>query len=1004
MKKNSVFSFLLSVGVLCQIMLCAVLGYAQQGKINAKVIDAKTKEPILRATVQIVETKQGAFTKDNGVATIINIPPGMYSLVAKFAGYKPQTIDRVKVQSDITTTLEFALSTTEQKEVIVKAEKLVEVTETKQSKRYDSSSIANVPGRQNLDALIALTPAVVRDANNGGFSVNGSRGTSNSNKINGLETTDIVDGSTNAIQQTLSKFAVSELSVTTSGSDASNGNTTGGVFSTTTKGGGESFEFLFHYRQEIPGLFGTSGNGFKQQAQNSRIYEAAFGGPVTEDLKYFITTKLETRDFNNISTVTGANGGLGVLDPYGNNLGQLPNNNYFGRNASAKISFNVLGFTAQADAIVSSYSAQSNSFGFRYGDQTQLPAENNIEQLYTLNAKTQIGEGLAEFTVGYDALNDRFGKYDYATGGGLFDLYKIYDPKDEYTWDDITGTLTPGPDGIMDIYAPVSKQIPNPQDPATPITLNGAGLNPFTGKIEGGGVSYTTNNPYGLLNQFYSVGNPSGYFFDARNHVQIDGKYSEQISEHFINFGFEAQLHHITTLQNQLPWDPNPFQDQYDVRPKLGALYVIDKMEFSDITFNPSLRFDYYDPANDKSLVDPYNPLDSNGNPRFEKAPIQTQLSPRLGITYAVSEQTTFNFNYGLYFKQPLLGEVLTNTGGDFTKVLQRGNQIIGNGALKAERSTEIVVGFTTALTDVLRMDIQGVYKDLRNQSGLQRISSDYLATGYTLYADDQYGNSKSIQLSLEKRMRDNYSVRFNYTLSAAVGTSSSSTENYSRLINTSSNAETSVLPLQPYPLSFDRPQVAQLIFNVAWSKNEGPTIFGAKILQLFNLSFTTIYQSGIPYTRTDSKGNQTGEYNGAREPSVFQTDASLSRSIPLSDLFGSSMGSTAIDLQLEIVNLFNRNEPISVYSATGQGDDDGQTNNYTGSVVFKNDPTNADGQQLDYVGNLKYNARWDLNKDGQVDLSEQQSAYTQLRKDTFARRANYQIPRLAYFNVTFRF
>jgi hypothetical protein len=435
-------------------------------------------------------------------------------------------------------------------------------------------------------------------------------------------------------------------------------------------------------------------------------------------------------------------------------------------------------------------------------------------------------------------------------------------------------------------------------------------------------------------------------------------------------------------------------------------------MEFSDITFNPSLRFDYYDPANDKSLINPLNPYihvkTADGRDStyigFEKAPIQTQLSPRLGITYAVTEQTTFNFNYGLYFKQPLLNEVLTNTGGNFASVLQRGNQIIGNGGLKAERSTEIVVGFTTALTDILRMDIQGVYKDLRNQSGLQRISSDYLATGYTLYADDQYGNSKSVQISLEKRMRDNYSIRFNYTLSAAVGTSSSSAENYSRLINTSSNTETSVLPLQPYPLSFDRPHVAQLIFNVAWSKNEGPTLFGAKILQLFNLSFTTVYQSGLPYTRTDAKGNQAGEFNSARNPAVFQTDASLSRTIPLSDLFGESMGSTALDLQLEIVNLFNRNEPITVYTATGQGDDDGQTGNYTGSVAFKNDPTNADGQQLDYVGNLKYNARWDLNKDGQVDLSEQQSAFTQLRKDIFARRTNYQIPRLAYFNVTFRF
>jgi hypothetical protein len=300
-------------------------------------------------------------------------------------------------------------------------------------------------------------------------------------------------------------------------------------------------------------------------------------------------------------------------------------------------------------------------------------------------------------------------------------------------------------------------------------------------------------------------------------------------------------------------------------------------------------------------------------------------------------------------------------------------------------------------------MTVQGVYKDLRNLSGLTFITSDYLPTGYTLYSDDQYGNSKSIQLSFEKRMRDNYSVRFNYTLSRAVGTSSSATDNYGRLINPP-GTDISTLPLQPYPLSFDRPHVMQLLTTISWRKGEGPTIFGEKLLELFNLSFTTEFKSGLPYTRQDRRGNQSGEFNGARHPSYFNTDASLSRSILLSDLFGDSFGSSAIDLELEVLNLFNNVGPRAVYARTGQGDDDGSDGIYTGTVIFKNDPTNADGQQLDALGYLKYNPRWDLNKDNLVDLSEQQLAFTQLRNDRLARRTNYFIPRRVYFNVTFRF
>ncbi len=1006
MNMKRYFSLFAAIFICAATLFLTEAALAQPGKITAKVIDAKTGEPVFKATVKIVETKQGAFTKDNGVATIININPGQnYTVVATFAGYEPRTVSGVKVSSNLTTNLDFKLSTTMQKEIIVEARPIVDKSETKQGARFDSSSITNVPGRRSLNELVTLTPGVV--AEGAGVTIAGARSTSNSTRMGGVEITDIVDGGTNSIQSNVSTFAVSELNVTTSGADASKGGATGGYIESNTKNGGANFEFLAHYRQEIPALFGSSSNGFDQMPTGSKTLEVALGGPITEDIKYFITAKGTLADY--------AGAGLNVTDPYGNNLGQIDHTKLYGRAITANLAFNdVFGFRVSADAILASESRQFATAGsalsgiFTYGDMTQLPGRNNFNNLFTLKGTKQIGDGILEVTGGLETVNERYGKYDQEVGASILTPYKIYVPEDNYSYDDITGEISEGSDGIMDNYTPVSKQIPDPQNPANALNLTGAGLNPFTGKIEGGAQRFTTNNPYGLLNAFYSAGNPAGYYEDTRQRIQIDAKFAQQIGEHLVSAGFETQLHHITTFSNDQPWDANPFQDVFDVNPYTAAIYIIDKMEFADITFNPSLRFDLYDPANSTALVNPFDPyeIDPDGKVvySFAKAEVQTQLSPRLGITYAISEMTTFNFNYGLYFKQPLMNEVLTNTGGDFYKVLQRGNQIIGNGNLKAERSTDIVVGFTTALNDILAMTIQGIYRDLRNQSGLLRISSPNLATGYTLYIDDQYGNSKSLMLSFDKRMRDNYAIRFNYTFSSAKGTSSSATENYNRLINPPAGEETAVLPLQPYPLGYDRPHVAQLIFNLAWQKNEGPELFGAKLLELFNLSFTTEYRSGTPYTPEDIRGNQAGEFNSARQPSYFQTNASLSRTIPLSDIFGDGAGSTAIDLQLEVLNLFNRTEALAVYAATGLGDDDGKGDVYTGTVVFKNDPTNAGGGQLDALGNLKYNARWDLNKDGQVDLSEQQKGFSQYRTDNYARRTNYQVPLRTFFNVTFRF
>ena len=186
-------------------------------------------------------------------------------------------------------------------------------------------------------------------------------------------------------------------------------------------------------------------------------------------------------------------------------------------------------------------------------------------------------------------------------------MYKIYNATDNFTYDDNTHTLTPGADGIIDIYTPVSKQIPDPHNPSALLNLSGAGINPFTGHIEGGGIATSTNNAYGLYNAFFAAGNVFGFTNHSSTQIQIKADYNDQIGSHGIAAGFEGELYTINRNDNGLPWDANPFRDSFSVKPLIGALYLVDKMEFSDITFEPSLRFDIYNPGNDHVVIDPYN-------------------------------------------------------------------------------------------------------------------------------------------------------------------------------------------------------------------------------------------------------------------------------------------------------------------------------------------------------------------------------------------------------------
>lgn len=1024
MTRNRTFlhPFFFSLFVVFVTGFFSVSVFAQTGKISGKIIDAKTGEALFKASIQILETKQGALSKDNGIATIINVAPSEnYTIVAKYAGYEPFTIKGVKVQSDQTVKLEFKLSSKHQDTIVVAADKLVDVTKIGIGDKLSNSEIIAIAGTQNINQVVAITPGIVRDATNGGFSVHGSRGTDNSERINGIETTNIVSGGESITQTAVSKFAISEINIATGGLDASRGNTTGAQIDATTRNGGSNFEFQFRYRTDLPALFGTSGNGYKQMGSNDKTYELAVGGPITEDIKYFITAKGNTQQYEDeLADLTsfGSNQdvGLNVIDPAGNNLGQLPNAHYYSRGGTVNLSFDLLGFHMAADAVLSSINRQFTSWAFIYGDPAEIPANNSIDNLYTLTANTGIGStGILKLTAGYETQSSRIGKYDQSQNGGLFSMYKIYDASDKYTYDDNTHTVTPGADGIIDIYTPVSKQIADPHNPSTILNLSGAGINPFTGHIEGGGITTSTNNAYGLYNTFFAAGNVFGFTNHSYNQIQFKADYNDQIGAHGIAGGFETEVYTINRNDNGLPWDANPFRDSFSVKPVIGSIYLQDKMEFSDITFQPGLRFDIYNPGNDHVVVDPYNPLRQDtsivggkqvirpvGN--FSKAPVQTQLSPRLGITYSISDKTLFNFNYDIYFKRPLFLDVLTNTGGNFNTVLQRGNNIIGNGGLKGESDEEINVGFSTGITDAMKVTVNGIFKKMRNIAGLARITSSGLALGYQLYTDDQYGSYKGIELTFEKRMTDNFSFKLNYTYSTTQGTSSSATENYIALINQSSSTENAVLPLQPFPLDFDRTHVAQFLFNVLFSKGEGPKIGGVPFLERFSLNTTTTFQTGTPYTAFDIKGTQVGDHNAQREPSFMQTDATLTRNIPFAELFGSGVGTSSLDIQLEVLNLFNRNQAISVYHTTGQGDDDGANPNYTGSTDFINDPTNADGTQLDGLGMLKYNPSWDLNKDGRVSVDEQTQAFKRLRADGFARRTNYQIPRRFYLNFTLHF
>ncbi|MCY3762173.1 MAG: carboxypeptidase-like regulatory domain-containing protein, partial [Gemmatimonadetes bacterium] len=117
--------FRLLMAAACAALFGADPANAAGGKITGTVSDALTGYALPDANVLLVETEAGAETDAEGRFFFLNVAPGMYTLRVTYVGYRPVTMEGVRVSADLTTDLEFVLGSEaiEVEEVVIKAER-----------------------------------------------------------------------------------------------------------------------------------------------------------------------------------------------------------------------------------------------------------------------------------------------------------------------------------------------------------------------------------------------------------------------------------------------------------------------------------------------------------------------------------------------------------------------------------------------------------------------------------------------------------------------------------------------------------------------------------------------------------------------------------------------------------------------------------------------------------------------------------------------------------------
>ncbi len=610
----------------------------------------------------------------------------------------------------------------------------------------------------------------------------------------------------------------------------------------------------------------------------------------------------------------------------------------------------------------------------------------------------------------------------------FFGGYKVVAPADDYILSDLGDKLIAKPKGgqgdkVLDNYRALNGIVYLDNDPKRPFTAFVPSN--LTGYIEDQADASSTNNPYGLTGIFSNAGG-EGVEFRSASFMQFKGNYQNiqmfNDVKHVFQAGVDVRSYTIRRYQNQLPWSSNPFYDVYDDRfggdiyslyaeeraagsePKksmIGSVYLTDQIQYKGINFTPGIRIDGFDPKTAYAL-DPTNITSTKKDATFK-----WQISPRLFVSYPISDRSFFTIAYGIYTQVPIFSSLYDN----ITSVIRRGNVIISNPDLQPERTNQYNVSYSTQLSDNFVFDVAAYYKDIYSLTGLTFVPDN--RTPYSLVSNGEYGNVRGAEFSFRRTLANNFEFTLNYTLQYAVGTSSSVGTNYG-IILASADPFTGqkIFPLTESPLDYDRRHRINFNGGFKFGNGEGPTIAGMKVLQNSLINLTGVFQTGQPYTLLDLKGNQAGDYNAERYPSLWDFDLRLSRRIMMSDII-SSLGSTEIELYVDVINLFNRVEPILVYTRTKDPDNDGvslyrQQGEFPSGPWYKspdaNNPASISVTQYDRLGNRLYNTNSDINKDGVVTQYEQYQMYLQYVNDAMKRKTNYQYPRQVYFGVNIRF
>ena len=798
-------------GFLFALLVFTSSAIAQTGRIAGDITVAGTDETLPGVNVIIDGLQIGAASNIDGYYSIINVPPGTYTLRASAVGFATVVIEDVRVNIDQTTTVDIDM-----REQAFEGDEVVVIATRPVVERDVASSRANISSEQIESLPVSNVGQVVGlQAGIQGGTIRGLGSQFSQWSLSGVSLRDERD---NTPYQAVSLVSVSEVQVQTGGFNAEYGNVQSGIVNIVTREGSRdrySADVIFRYRPPGQKHFGDpvnhpdsyfmrpflddevawtgTGNGawdrYTQRqypdfegwiavAENNMDPNSPYYGlsPAAAQ-QVFLWQK--RKDFAITEPDFDLDIGFGGPVPYlSERLGNLrfwaahrrsqemylfplSRDRYEDHSTHIKVTSDLLPGRGMKLSIESLFGTQTGSNSNNSGNPGIFRGPVGIASAPNMHSYQ---DGVI-FSSDYFAPTsvDRFvigAKFTHSISSDTF--YEIQLSNFQSSYSTNPSQLRAGvPELLSDEWAHYA---PPRTDAETRIFGNNYVANeapfgfmplPSDGIGDGMrmGVGMSNSRDSSKVSYFtadFDITSQINRYLQIKSGVEFVRTHSQ------VNY---ARFDEFLPSQNSVSrWDKQPLR---------GGAYAQTRLDFEGMVANIGIRLDYSYANTTWYEYDPFNPALGSGN--FDnlddllgqrQTDHQLFLSPRIGVSFPVTVESKLYFNYGHFRSMPTPENLYMVRQGLQAERVER----IANPDLPLPQTVAYELGYEHNILQNYLVRVAGFYSDITNHSELVTYVSSDRQVDYQISQPNRYRDHRGIEATLERRGGRFFRGFVNYT------------------------------------------------------------------------------------------------------------------------------------------------------------------------------------------------------------------------------------------------